>query len=114
MQALERLARRNGIPRAIFHDPTDQVVMQALATLPFNVLIAPEAVSDTPFRQAHPLIVFNPTQWSKCELQWCLVCCALLDATTCSPVMMQGERWAWLLWWPARPTLQAAGSTTLL
>ena len=69
MQALERLARRNGIPRAIFHDPTDAMVMKALAKVPFNVLIAPEAVSDTPFRQAHPLIVFHPTQWSKCELQ---------------------------------------------
>ena len=49
--------------------------MQALAAVPFNIMIAPEAVSDTPFRQAHPLIVFNPTQWSKCELQWCLVRC---------------------------------------
>eukprot|EP00891_Asterochloris_glomerata_P000934 jgi/Astpho2/934/Aster-00771 len=62
-QALERLARRNGIPRAIFHDPTDEGVLQALAQVPFTVLIEPDAVSDTPFRQAHPLIVFHPTKW---------------------------------------------------
>ena len=91
----------------------DQGVFQALAEVPFNVLIEPEAVSDKASRQAHPLIVLNPTKWPKCELQWCLMCCPSPDATTRSPVVMQGERLAWLLFCLARSTLQATGSSTL-